>query len=70
MVPRSDDGYARFLLEMIAWILPKIRNRRIRRMLLHYHAILANRPSGEPLTEPLIADYILRALFLVQNRQS
>jgi len=47
--------------------LENLKNRSMRKILKHYKTILESHPINEPLNQPLIADYILNSMVLLQK---
>ena len=62
-------SYNQYLYEQLLYILSKLKNRKLRKILLSYKPFLEEASKkSEVITQPLIEHYLFQALFLI-NKQ-
>jgi len=64
---KHSEAYITYLQNCIQFLLENLKNRSMRKILKHYKTILESHPINEPLNQPLIADYILNSMVLLQK---
>jgi len=59
--------YNIYVLANLQFLLKNIKNRKHRKILKHYVAIVEKHPIDEPLNQPLIAQYILQGMMILHK---
>lgn len=62
--------YINYLQGCIQFLLERLKNRSMRKILKHYQKILKEHPVNEPFQQPLVAHYILLSMIQLEKENN
>jgi len=66
----EHSEYIHYLQGCIQFLLERLKNRSMRKILKHYQSILQQHPTNEPFQQPLVAHYILQSMMLLEKQNN